>query len=55
MRKADTCTSCGERLIDRGGTEFPCPKCGDHQLGRCPECRDQGVEYECAGCGFVGP
>lgn len=55
MRKADTCSSCGDRLVEKGSTDFLCPKCGDHPIGRCPECRDQGVEYECTDCGFIGP
>lgn len=53
--KADTCTSCGVRLIGRGSTSFPCPDCADVHVGRCPQCRDQGVEYECPSCAFVGP
>ncbi|MBO4797991.1 MAG: DUF1610 domain-containing protein [Candidatus Methanomethylophilaceae archaeon] len=49
------CSSCGKRLIGRGNTFFKCPKCGDFEIGRCDQCRDQGVPYECKKCGFMGP
>lgn len=55
MQHIDTCTSCGIRLLERGSAEFPCPGCGETYLGRCPQCRDQGVGYECDDCGFAGP
>ena len=32
-----------------------CPKCGEYEIGRCDQCRDQGVAYECKKCGFMGP
>ena len=32
-----------------------CPNCGNEEIGRCAQCRDQGVKYECSKCGFVGP
>ncbi|MGQ0536463.1 MAG: zinc finger domain-containing protein [Methanobacteriota archaeon] len=50
-----TCTSCGIRLLGEGNTVFPCPACGNVRLGRCPQCRDQGVTYACRECGFQGP
>lgn len=50
-----SCSSCGRRLVMRGATLFLCPDCGDADIGRCPECRDQSVRYKCRGCGFTGP
>jgi predicted RNA-binding Zn-ribbon protein involved in translation (DUF1610 family) len=55
MQLTETCTSCGERLIGRGSTSFPCPECGEEPVGRCRECRDQSHVYECTACGFRGP
>ncbi|MBR4227180.1 MAG: DUF1610 domain-containing protein [Candidatus Methanomethylophilaceae archaeon] len=49
------CSSCGKRLIGHGNTFFKCPKCGEYEIGRCDQCRDQGVSYECKKCGFMGP
>ncbi len=49
------CSSCGKRLIGHGNTFFKCPKCGDYEIGRCDQCRDQCVPYECKKCGFIGP
>lgn len=49
------CSSCGKRLIGHGNTFFKCPKCGDYEIGRCDQCRDQSVPYECKKCGFIGP
>ncbi|MCQ2071064.1 MAG: zinc finger domain-containing protein [archaeon] len=49
------CSSCGKRLIGHGNTFFKCPKCGEVEIGRCAQCRDQSVPYECPGCKFVGP
>lgn len=49
------CSSCGKRLIGRGNTFFKCPKCGEYEIGRCAQCRDQSVPYECKKCGFIGP
>ncbi len=49
------CSSCGKRLIGRGNTFFKCPKCGEYEIGRCAQCRDQSVSYECKKCGFIGP
>jgi predicted RNA-binding Zn-ribbon protein involved in translation (DUF1610 family) len=49
------CSSCGKRLIGHGNTFFKCPKCGEYEIGRCDQCRDQGVPYECKKCGFIGP
>jgi predicted RNA-binding Zn-ribbon protein involved in translation (DUF1610 family) len=49
------CSSCGVRLQGRASTTFKCPSCGAEEIGRCPQCRDQGVKYECKKCGFVGP
>ncbi len=49
------CSSCGVRLQGRANTTFKCPKCGKEEIGRCAQCRDQGVKYECKSCGFVGP
>ena len=37
------------------GVTFKCPKCGEYEIGRCDQCRDQGVSYECKKCGFIGP
>ncbi len=55
-RMADKiCSSCGIRLTGKGNTFFKCPKCGEYEIGRCNQCRDQGVKYECKKCGFVGP
>lgn len=49
------CTSCGVRLVGRTETTFLCPSCGQVQIGRCMNCRDQSVKYKCPACGFVGP
>ncbi|MBQ8373842.1 MAG: zinc finger domain-containing protein [Candidatus Methanomethylophilaceae archaeon] len=49
------CSSCGKRLVGHGNTFFKCPKCGEYEIGRCDQCRDQGVAYECKKCGFMGP
>ena len=49
------CSSCGKRLVGHGNTFFKCPKCGEYEIGRCDQCRDQGVSYECKKCGFIGP
>jgi len=55
MVKDKICSSCGKRLIGHGNTTFKCPKCGNTEVGRCDQCRDQSVSYECKKCGFVGP
>ena len=49
------CSSCGVRLQGRANTTFKCPNCGKEEIGRCAQCRDQGVKYECKNCGFIGP
>ena len=49
------CSSCGIRLQGTGNTFFKCPNCGAEEIGRCAQCRDQGVKFECKKCGFVGP
>ncbi|HTP53654.1 MAG TPA: zinc finger domain-containing protein [Thermoplasmata archaeon] len=49
------CTSCGRALPTPGGTQFPCPGCGEVVIGRCARCRDQSVLYHCPKCGFEGP
>ena len=49
------CMSCGIPLIDHTSVIFDCPDCGKEKIGRCPQCRDQSVNYTCKGCGFVGP
>lgn len=51
----DTCSSCGIRLNELGATAFPCPSCLDQAIGRCSQCRDQSVAYECPSCGWMGP
>ncbi len=55
MEKEKNCTSCGIRLIGKGVAYFPCPMCGEKEIGRCVTCRDQSVEYVCGSCGFIGP
>ncbi|MDR1690863.1 MAG: zinc finger domain-containing protein [Candidatus Methanoplasma sp.] len=55
MVKDKICSSCGKRLIGHGNTTFKCPKCGNSDIGRCDQCRDQSVSYECKNCGFIGP
>ncbi|HVL48486.1 MAG TPA: zinc finger domain-containing protein [Candidatus Thermoplasmatota archaeon] len=54
-RLTETCTSCGTRLIGKATTSFPCPGCGDGAVGRCAQCRDQGVAYVHEACGYAGP
>ncbi|MCL2890276.1 MAG: zinc finger domain-containing protein [Methanomassiliicoccaceae archaeon] len=49
------CSSCGIRLLGHGNTFFKCPECGGYEIGRCAQCRDQGISYECEKCGFKGP
>jgi len=55
MKKDYNCSSCGLTLVGLKNTIFPCPDCGDVEIGRCKECRDQGEKYECPECGFRGP
>jgi predicted RNA-binding Zn-ribbon protein involved in translation (DUF1610 family) len=55
MAKAESCSSCGVRLVESGSTTFSCPQCGEIVLGRCKQCRDQSVTYMCTKCGFSGP
>lgn len=49
------CSSCGIRLASSGSTVFKCPQCGQVDIGRCAQCRDQSVVYACKGCNFEGP
>ena len=49
------CSSCGIRLVDTGVVSFMCPGCGEKRIGRCAQCRDQGIRYTCSSCGFSGP
>ncbi len=49
------CSSCGIRLVKKTETTFLCPKCGQAEIGRCMNCRDQSVHYRCPACGFTGP
>jgi predicted RNA-binding Zn-ribbon protein involved in translation (DUF1610 family) len=49
------CASCGRALTTRGSTHFKCPDCGQVEIGRCAQCRDQSVAYRCSNCGFAGP
>ena len=55
MAKDKICSSCGVRLLGHGNTSFKCPVCGGSEIGRCAQCRDQGITYECEKCGFKGP
>ncbi|MGQ9582909.1 MAG: zinc finger domain-containing protein [Thermoplasmatota archaeon] len=55
MTKAESCSSCGIRLVEKGSTTFSCPQCGGALIGRCRQCRDQSVAYTCPACGFQGP
>ncbi|PIV70202.1 MAG: hypothetical protein COS08_01480 [Euryarchaeota archaeon CG01_land_8_20_14_3_00_38_12] len=55
MEKSKVCSSCGAVLLKKGSMSFPCPACGKTMIGRCPQCRDQGVAYKCRECGFQGP
>jgi predicted RNA-binding Zn-ribbon protein involved in translation (DUF1610 family) len=55
LDRAENCNSCGIRLHGRGITSFKCPNCGKGLIGRCPQCRDQSVEYTCTECGYKGP
>jgi Zn-ribbon RNA-binding protein len=52
MRKGN-CTSCGQGLLIKGSTSFPCPTC-DETLYRCGSCREQAVVYASV-CGYSGP
>ena len=52
---ASRCISCGVPLTHTGKTSFKCPSCGEGLVGRCDNCRGQGVPYTCAECGFTGP
>ncbi|HHT76251.1 MAG TPA: zinc finger domain-containing protein [Methanomassiliicoccaceae archaeon] len=50
------CSSCGIRLGKGDGMAFfKCPNCGEEEIGRCHNCRDQSVIYTCKKCGFSGP
>ena len=55
MVKAESCSSCGVRLVENGSVSFSCPQCGGATIGRCRQCRDQSVDYTCPACGFQGP
>ncbi|MFP4169580.1 MAG: zinc finger domain-containing protein [Methanomassiliicoccales archaeon] len=55
MKDEKHCSSCGIRLIGEGIAYFPCPMCGEEEIGRCEHCRDQSIKYECSKCGFLGP
>gem|GEM_PF-205290 len=55
MEEDYNCTSCGITLVGIRNTVFPCPDCGEENIGRCEKCRDQSEEYECPECGFRGP
>jgi hypothetical protein len=55
MANEKVCNSCGIRLVGNGITFFKCPICGVEEIGRCAQCRDQSVKYECKKCGFTGP
>lgn len=50
-----TCSSCGTSLVAQGSVLFACPDCGESEIGRCPQCRNQSVGYKCRACGFEGP
>ena len=52
---ASRCMSCGVPLVKQGRASFKCPGCGNVLLGRCTNCRGQGVKYTCPECGFQGP
>lgn len=54
-RPAETCSSCGTRIMGNAVTAFLCPNCGERPVGRCSQCRDQGTKYRCSACGFTGP
>ena len=54
-KRADRCTSCGVRLVDKGGTSFLCPQCSQVMIGRCAQCKDQSTLFVCKECGFEGP
>ncbi len=55
MEIASRCTSCGVPLTKQGRASFKCPSCGNVEMGRCDNCRGQGVLYVCPECGFQGP
>ena len=56
MENEKICSSCGVRLGKNDGmTFFKCPNCGEVEIGRCPQCRDQSITYTCQKCGFSGP
>ncbi|MCX6652483.1 MAG: zinc finger domain-containing protein [Methanomassiliicoccales archaeon] len=55
MENEKVCSSCGVRLTRKKTTFFPCPNCGQTEIGRCSNCRDQSVNYVCGKCGFTGP
>ena len=55
MENEQECASCGTRLTGKGDVIFKCPGCGKKQMGRCAQCRDQSVVYNCPDCGYEGP
>lgn len=55
MEIASRCISCGVPLTHQGRASFKCPSCGNVEVGRCNQCRGQGVPYQCPECGFQGP
>ncbi|MFG1461077.1 MAG: zinc finger domain-containing protein [Thermoplasmataceae archaeon] len=55
LSSKNTCTSCGEGLVDRGFSIFLCPACGEEEIGRCDSCREHSTKYTCSKCSFTGP
>ncbi|MCL4451021.1 MAG: zinc finger domain-containing protein [Candidatus Thermoplasmatota archaeon] len=55
MSGRNTCSSCGEGLVEAGFSIFECPSCGQEEIGRCNSCREHSTKYVCTKCSFVGP
>jgi len=46
----------GTKMInDSANITFKCPNCGDIEISRSRNGRDQSKEYNCPKCHFVGP
>ena len=50
-----TCISCKKRVAGEGLARFKCPSCGESEIVRCPNCRQNAARYKCPSCGFTGP
>ncbi len=49
-------TATGASVVnDKGSVSFLCPKCGETEIVRSRNERENVVRYACEKCGFTGP